>query len=276
MRPVEVVVGVALITGAVGAAVLWARFAGRVRRAGGVGVAGGRPGGSDWRGKRCQARERVGELLGPWPCDGESEGGRSRMEGESSGDVQKPVAQAFGFGGGEFAAEQQSLGPGDQVVRDTDDRQPHVVVVKVAEREVAQAGVLVVADVVLDASAAAVIALELSDGAGLVGEDRLEAMPVVIGERQLRAGMRALASDDHPRAVGPAGQVQVLGELTDLPVGAGRDRLDRASRPSSAGGSGGSLSGRSRSGHSQPRTRFAHRGTSPKARDWRRRCQRAA
>jgi len=42
--------------------------------------------------------------------------------------------------------------------------------------------------VVLDACAATVIALELSDLPGLVGEDRLEAMPVEIGEGELRAG----------------------------------------------------------------------------------------
>ena len=63
---------------------------------------------------------------------------------------------------------------------------------KVAEREVAQPGVFVVADVVLDTGAGAVVALELGDRSGLVSEDRLEAMTVVIGERQLRAGMRAL------------------------------------------------------------------------------------
>ena len=87
-----------------------------------------------------------------------------------------------------------------------------------AERQVAHAGVFVVADVVLDASAAAVVTLKLGDRAGLVGEDRLEAMTVVVGEGQLRAGVRALAPDDHPRALRPAGQVEMLGDLADLPV----------------------------------------------------------
>jgi hypothetical protein len=46
--------------------------------------------------------------------------------------------------------------------------------------------------VVLHARAAAVIAFDDSDVVlGLVGEDRLEAMPVVVGERQLCAGVRA-------------------------------------------------------------------------------------
>ena len=85
------------------------------------------------------------------------------------------------------------------------DLKPHLVVFEVAEREVAQPGVFVVADVVLDACAAAVVALEFGDRAGLVGEDRLEAVSVVVGEGQLRAGVRALAPDDHPRALRPAG-----------------------------------------------------------------------
>ena len=55
-------------------------------------------------------------------------------------------------------------------------------------------------------------------GVGLVGEDRLEAVTVVVGERQLRAGVRALAADDHPRALRPGGQVDVVGDLDDLPV----------------------------------------------------------
>jgi hypothetical protein len=33
---------------------------------------------------------------------------------------------------------------------------------------------------------------------GLVGDEALEAMPVQIGERELRAGMRTLASADKP------------------------------------------------------------------------------
>ena len=32
----------------------------------------------------------------------------------------------------------------------------------------------------------------------MVGQDGLEAVAVMVGERQLRAGMRALAPDDHP------------------------------------------------------------------------------
>ena len=42
-----------------------------------------------------------------------------------------------------------------------------------------------------DAGALTVTALQDGDlGVGLVGQDRLEAVSVVVGERQLRAGMR--------------------------------------------------------------------------------------
>jgi hypothetical protein len=127
------------------------------------------------------------------------------VEGEAGGDVQQLVAQAFGFGVGELAGQEQPLGPADEVVRERDDLEPDLIVLEGTERQVAHPGVFVVADVVLDASAAAVVSLERRDRAGLVGEDRLEAMTVVVGEGQLRAGVRALAPDGHPRALRPAG-----------------------------------------------------------------------
>ena len=53
-----------------------------------------------------------------------------------------------------------------------------------SERQVAQSGVFVVADVVLNPCAATVAAFDLGDGLlDLVGEDRSKAMPVMIGER---------------------------------------------------------------------------------------------
>ena len=123
------------------------------------------------------------------------------VEGEAGGDVQQAVAQAFGFGFGELAGRAAVVGSRRSGrARAARSASQTWLWAKVAEREVAQAGVFVVADVVLDAGAAAVVTLELGDRAGLVGEDRLEAVPVVVGERQLRAGVRALAPDDHPRA----------------------------------------------------------------------------
>jgi hypothetical protein len=67
--------------------------------------------------------------------------------------------------------------------------------------------------------ARAVAAFELGDVlAGLVGEGGLEAVAVVVGERQLRAGMWALATDEHPRTGRPGVQVEPGCELADLPA----------------------------------------------------------
>jgi hypothetical protein len=56
--------------------------------------------------------------------------------------------------------------------------QPDAVVLEVSEGQGPQPGVLVVADVILDLCAGTVATLEDRDvGVGLVGEDRLEAMP---------------------------------------------------------------------------------------------------
>ena len=115
------------------------------------------------------------------------------------------VAQALGFDVGELAGQEQPLGPDDEVVREAHDRQPDLVVLEGSERQVAHPRVFVVADVVLDTGAGAVITLKRSDRPGLIGEDRLEAMTVVVGEGQLRAGMRALAADNHSRAPRPGG-----------------------------------------------------------------------
>src|ERR1019366_9447855 len=71
------------------------------------------------------------------------------------------------------------------------DLQPHLVYGELFERELPKAGVFVVADPVLDPGVLAVAALEHGDVlVGLVGEVRLEAVAVVVGKRQLRAGGR--------------------------------------------------------------------------------------
>jgi len=116
--------------------------------------------------------------------------------------VDEPVAQALGLCAGELAGEQQRLRPGDQVVGDQHEAEPDAVVLEVAEGQVGKTRVLVVADVVLDVRAGAVAALDDGElGVGLVGEDRLEAVTVVVGERQLRgAGARGARSPASPRA----------------------------------------------------------------------------
>ena len=87
---------------------------------------------------------------------------------------------------------------------------------ELAEWEVLQAGLLGGADAVLGVGAAAVEALELDRVAGEVGERGLEAVPVDVGERQLRAGVRALAAHDHARALGPVIEVEHVRDLGDL------------------------------------------------------------
>ena len=75
---------------------------------------------------------------------------------------------------------------------------------------------LVVGDLVLDP----VATLERGDvSVLLVGEDRLEAMAVRVGELKLGAGMGALAAEDHPRAGRPALRVEQTGDLGDRAVG---------------------------------------------------------
>jgi hypothetical protein len=75
----------------------------------------------------------------------------------------------------------------------------------------------------LDVRVLAVTALEHGDAlVGLVGEDRLEAVAVVFGERQMRSGVRTLTPHDQPGALGPSGQINHVGDLDDLAVFAGR------------------------------------------------------
>lgn len=115
----------------------WAGVAGRVA----PGALGGRRWGAVAGRARSQALKRVGEVLGPAPVDGQPQGGGAGVKDEAAGDVQQPVAQALGLGGRQLAAEQQPLGPGDQVMGEAHELQPDAVVLEVSERQVAQAGV---------------------------------------------------------------------------------------------------------------------------------------
>jgi hypothetical protein len=110
-------------------------------------------------------------------------------EREPAGDVQQLVAQPLGLGLGELAVQQQCLGSDDQVMRQEHDLKPHLVECELFERELGQAGVFVGADAVLDPGVLAVAALEHRDVlVAPVSEDRLEAVAVVVGEGELRAG----------------------------------------------------------------------------------------
>jgi hypothetical protein len=72
-------------------------------------------------------------------------------------------------------------------LRDQRQLEPDGVEVELAEREVLKPGLFRAADQVLGVPASAVQPLDLDHVAGEVGERRLEAVPVVIGELQLRA-----------------------------------------------------------------------------------------
>src|SRR5271154_1242576 len=102
------------------------------------------------------------------------------MEGEETGDVKDSVAQPLGLTAGEVSGEEESLHPDVEIVCELHDLEPDAVVLEVFEGQVAHAGVLVVSDVILDVRAGAVAALDLCDLAALVGEDRLEAMTVMV------------------------------------------------------------------------------------------------
>jgi hypothetical protein len=146
-----------------------------------VGWPARRSAGGGW--ERVEPRERGGQVRHPWPIALKVQLGAACGECEPARDVQQAVAQTLGLGRGELAVEQQRLGPGDQVVGEQHDLEPHLVERERFERELGQARVLVVADAVLDVRTLAVTALELRDVVvRLVGEDRLEAVAIVVGE----------------------------------------------------------------------------------------------
>ena len=82
----------------------------------------------------------------------------------------------------------QLLGPGDQVLGELHQPQPHLVVGKGLEREVAQPAVLALADAILDPGVAAMIKIKLRDlVAWLVGDEHRQPVAIVVGERLLVA-----------------------------------------------------------------------------------------
>ena len=137
--------------------------------------------------------------------------------GEPGGDVQQPVAQRLRFGLGQIAVQEQVLGPGDQIDREHHDGQPGLVDRERAGREVVQAGVLRAADAVLDPGVRAVAGVEVGELPERgVGGERGVAPPVGLFERvELRAGVRAFATHDHPdpdrvAGQGPGGRTPVI------------------------------------------------------------------
>jgi len=78
-------------------------------------------------------------------------------------------------------------------------------------------GFLAGADRVLDPSPAAVAQLQGGDvGAVLVGDEGGVAVALCVEDLKLGTGVRALAAHDQPRALGPGGEVDAIGQLGDL------------------------------------------------------------
>jgi hypothetical protein len=79
--------------------------------------------------------------------------------------------------------KRQLLSPGDEVLGELHEPQPHLVVREAVEREVRQAAVLGLANAVLDTGVAAVVKVELGDAlARLVAEEHREPGAVMVGE----------------------------------------------------------------------------------------------
>ena len=99
-------------------------------------------------------------------------------------------------------------------MREERELKPRRVRGEAVEREVPGAGRLERLDAVLDLGVLAVSRLQHGDvRAVLVGDEALEAMPVEVGEGELRAGMRTLAPADQPGSLRPAVEVDLAGQL---------------------------------------------------------------
>jgi len=89
---------------------------------------------------------------------------------------------------------------------------------KAAKGRLCHPGLLADPDRVLDASPAVVAKLEGGDvGVVLVGaEGGVAVAGLAVEDRELGAGMGSLAADDQPCALGPAGEVELVGQLCAL------------------------------------------------------------
>jgi hypothetical protein len=135
------------------------------------------------------------------------------VEGKARGDVQQSVSQLFGLGLLKLAAEQQRLGPDDQVTREHHDLKPCLVEREVAEGELPKAGCPCRRGCGPRRGRAG------GGGArspyvwvGRAGQDSLEVVAVVVGEGELRAGVRTFAADDHRERSGqePRSRLSVI------------------------------------------------------------------
>ena len=138
---------------------------------------------------------------------------------EVAGGVEQAVAQPFRFGVGHVAVEDEQPGPGEQVVGDEGELQPDGVDGEGVRWQVGQSGGFGVADLSFGAATSAVERFEVGDvSIGQVGDEHLVTVPVDIGEGQLGAGVWVFASGDDAASLGPAGQVDEVGDLDHFGV----------------------------------------------------------
>jgi hypothetical protein len=126
--------------------------------------------------------------------------------------VQDAVAHTLGLGEPVLTVEGQKLCPDHDVVGCQRELEPRGVSGKRVKRQVRRAAGLERLDAVLDLGVLAVKDLQGGDvRVLLVGDEALEAMPIEVGEAQLRAGVRALAAADQPGVRRPGAEVDLAG-----------------------------------------------------------------
>jgi hypothetical protein len=92
-----------------------------------------------------------------------------------------------------FAVEREQLRPDGDVVRGQRELKPRGVRLERVKRQESRAGRVECLDAVLDLGVLAMQRLERGDVVvGLVGGEAVKAMPVQVGDGELRAGVRAL------------------------------------------------------------------------------------
>lgn len=139
--------------------------------------------------QRAQPPEGGEQRLCPRPAPRQVQGQAPPGAREPPGDVQQPLAQPLRLRPRELALEAERRRVGEQVLGHEHELEPDRVRLELAEGQVREAALARAADRVLDARVRAVAGLERGYVASvLVGDQALEAVALVIGEGELRAG----------------------------------------------------------------------------------------
>jgi hypothetical protein len=125
--------------------------------------------------------------------------------GHASGDMKQPVAEPPGLPAPGLSVQALPLEEGEQILGREHQLQPDLVGGELVEEEVPQPGVLAAADALLDVGTGAMTGLELGQVVALlVGDEDLEAKPLVVGEGELSGRVRTFAPADGPGPGRPA------------------------------------------------------------------------